>query len=63
VTLLISGFEPRATNRTFIAQCLNSQCGVTYQLTSDTNKNRYFNLNAKGEYKEAGRWNVEFSLV
>lgn len=59
----MSTFEPRATNRTFIAQCLNSQCGVTYQLTSDTDKNRYFKLNAKGEYKEAGRWNIEFSLA
>lgn len=58
----LSTFEPRATNRTFIAQCLNSQCGVTYQLTSDADKNRYFKLNAKGEYKEAGRWNIKFSL-
>ena len=58
----ISDFSPRSTNQTFIAKCLNNECGVEYNLTSDSIDSRQFMLYPKSEYKIAGRWNIEFDI-
>jgi len=58
----VSDFTPRTTNQTFVARCLNNECGVEYKLTSDSEKSRHFALYSKGEYKKAGRWNIEFNI-
>lgn len=58
----LSDFSSRSTNQTFTSKCLNNECGVEYNLTSDSVESRYFKLYSKGEYKIAGRWNIEFDI-
>ena len=55
-------FEPRTSNETFIAECTNSECGLSYKLTSDGNQDKEFYLKASGDWVKGGRWNLNFRV-
>ena len=62
VCLSQAEFEPRISNQTFIAQCTDSECGVSYKLISNGNQDKEFSLQAAGEWVKGGRWNLNFQI-
>ena len=58
-----SVFEPRLSNRTFIAKCQNLACNIDYYLQSDTHGNRTFTLiHNNQQHQYAGRRSLKFKL-
>ncbi len=56
-------FEPRPTNQTFIAQCLDPQCAVQYKLVTNKEGVKTFSLDSNEDnLVEAGRWKLNFQL-
>lgn len=55
-------FEPRISNQTFIAQCTDPECGVSYKLISNGNQDKEFYLQAAGDWVKGGRWNLNFLI-
>ncbi len=55
-------FEPRISNRTFVAECY--QCASVYKTESDSQGKRVFTLTPSNQnsYDRAGRWHVSFSV-
>lgn len=57
-------FEPRPTNQTFIAQCLDPQCAVQYKLVTNKEGVKTFSLDSNEDnLVEAGRWKLNFQLI
>jgi len=57
-------FQRREDSKTFTAECTNPQCGVSYELRVDRDKNRRFILMppSMSENCKAGRWSWSFGL-
>ncbi|WP_218698239.1 hypothetical protein [Acinetobacter harbinensis] len=62
VCLSRTEFEPRTSNQTFIAECSNPECGVSYKLTSNGNQDKEFYLQAAGDWIKGGRWHLNFKV-
>lgn len=62
ICLSQADFKPRPSNKTFIADCTNLECGVNYKLVSNSNHDKEFYLQASGEWKKGGRWRLNVSV-
>ncbi|MEK5752519.1 hypothetical protein V3519_10915 [Acinetobacter variabilis] len=62
ICLSQADFKPRPSNKTFIADCTNLECGVNYKLVSNSNHDKEFYLQASGELKKGGRWRLNFKV-
>lgn len=62
ICLSQADFKPRPSNKTFIADCTNLECGVNYKLVSNSNHDKEFYLQASGEWKKGGRWRLNFKV-
>lgn len=62
VCLSQAEFVPRISNQTFIAQCTDPECGVSYKLISSGNQDKEFSLQAAGDWVKGGRWDLNFQI-
>ena len=62
ICLSKADFKPRPSNQTFIAECMNLECGVNYKLVSNANQDKKFHLQAAGDWINGGRWLINFKV-